>query len=62
MFKAKFIGTHNSMGFQYNKMYYLTSECKDNIIWLKTTDGKLKCPYTTIESILRNWAIIQVIE
>ena len=60
MFKARFIGRDKSMGFRNGKVYLLTSECIDSIINVVTVGGghKLWCPYSNIESFLKNWDII----
>ena len=58
--KAKFIGKNGSMGFVTNKIYELKSTCENGHIVIRTIDKKLWCPYSSIESFLRNWEIVEI--
>lgn len=58
MFKAKFIGANNSIGFKTGKIYELKSKCVDNVIVICTADNKLCCPYSRIETFLENWILL----
>lgn len=63
--KAKFIG-QSSCGFKTDEIYEITTKCSDIYIRNKKTpclcvmDSKSKkwCPYSNLESFLRNWNLI----
>lgn len=54
---AKFIGKDDSMGFKNGVTYEIKSKCMNDVIIIKTMDGKLWCPYKSIESFIENWDI-----
>lgn len=58
MFRAKFIGTNNSIDFKHETIYTINSQCVVDVIVVKTDDDKLSCPYSRIETFLENWAIL----
>lgn len=60
MIKAKFIGDNHSMGFEYGRVYHLKSEVNNGCIVIKDINGKLWCPYSSMESFLANWAVLQI--
>lgn len=55
--KARFIGSHNSMGFQYGQIYTIWTEIKRNMLWLFDVKSSLYCPYSNMETMLDNWEI-----
>lgn len=60
--KARFIGKDKSMGFSYNKIYNLKTECKNLVagpsICVYNTRGDQWCPYRSMETFLDNWEIL----
>lgn len=59
MLKAKYKGKNNSVGFKTGQIYELKSQCIDNVIVIWTSDHKLSCPYSRIETFLENWILLQ---
>lgn len=59
MMIAEFIGTDRSMGFRKGKRYQIRTVCKNNYIYVLEERG-LWCPYQSVETILKNWKIIQL--
>lgn len=58
MFRAKFKGADNSMGFKTGKIYNLKSRLSDDLIIVETKDNKLRCLYSSIETFLQNWKLL----
>lgn len=55
---AEFIGTNGSMGFKKGKIYNINIKEQLNVIVLRTMDGKLWCPYSSMEAFYKNWKIL----
>ena len=61
MMIAEFIGTDGSMGFRKGKRYQIRTACKNSHIYVLEERGRgLWCPYQNVETILKNWKIIQL--
>lgn len=59
--KAKFIGK-DSCGFKHNEIYEIDTVFDPYngkiMLWVKY-NGKLKCPYESLNSFIKNWEIIK---
>jgi hypothetical protein len=53
--KFVFIGASGSMGFKNGKTYELETHCTNNGIVIICHSLRVKCPYSSIESFLKNW-------
>lgn len=58
---AIFIGKHGSMGFHAGRFYPVTIVKHRGEVVLIAPDDGLKCPYSSIDAMLRNWYILLVI-
>lgn len=60
MITAKFIGKDRSMGFRKGNIYTLNITLKKNLIQIDDIKTDLFCYYSSIESFLANWRILNV--
>lgn len=56
--QAVFRGKNGSRGFIKGMTYNIKTVCRENLIYLHEKSGLL-CPYESVESLLRNWKIIE---
>ena len=59
--RAIFTGKHGSMGFHAGRFYAVTIVKRRGEVVLIAPDDGLKCPYSSIDAMLRNWYILLVI-
>ena len=52
-----FRGKENSCGFHKGQVYDIFTYVEFGYIWVKDKNSELKCPYTTLESLLKNWNV-----
>ena len=58
---AIFTGKHGSMGFHAGRFYAVTVVKRKGEVVLIAPDDGLKCPYPSLDALLRNWHILLVI-
>lgn len=58
---AIFTGKHGSMGFHAGRFYAVTIVKRRGEVVLIAPDDGLKCPYSSLDSMLNNWHILLVI-
>jgi hypothetical protein len=58
---AIFTGKHGSMGFHAGRFYAVTVVKRKGEVVLIAPDDGLKCPYSSLDAMLRNWHILLVI-
>lgn len=56
--KYIFIGKNKSMGFQNGQCYELKTQCTNNGIIIICHELKVRCPYSSVETFLRNWKLM----
>ena len=52
-----FKGREGSCGFHKGQVYDIFTYVEFGRIWIKDKNSELKCPYTTLEKLLKNWDV-----
>ena len=58
---AIFTGKNGSMGFRAGRFYAVTIVKRKGEVVLIAPDDGLKCPYSSLDTMLNNWHILLVI-
>lgn len=57
---AVFKGQDGSLGLRKMTRYHITTICRDNHIVLHTKEGGIICYYSSVESFLNNWTVLEM--
>ena len=57
---AVFKGRDGSLGLRKMNEYHITTTCKDSHIVLHAKEGGIICYYSSVESFLSNWTVLEV--
>lgn len=58
---AIYSGIDGSMGFRRGRLYYITvSKGPNSVVNVKTEEGLLRCPYSSLSAMLRYWKPLRI--